>query len=224
MTPTHEVLVSRNLLSSQHIVDTGYLDAGILVETAQRFTVDLIGPVQRGLRRQARDEAGFSAKAFSIEWDKSWVTCPQGAHSTGWTPSIDICSTDIIKVKFSQQDCRPCPYHVACAGPKTMRSSMTLRSEHEYEALTQARRRQQTPAFKALYAQRAGIETTMSLAVRSYGARRTRYVGLAKTRLRHATTTAAAINVVRILRWIVVTLIATTRDSHFVHLLAPAVA
>ena len=33
---THEALAAKDLLPAQHLVDTGYVDAGILVETRQR--------------------------------------------------------------------------------------------------------------------------------------------------------------------------------------------
>jgi hypothetical protein len=35
----HEALAAKGLLPAQHLVDTGYVDAGILVETRQRFAV-----------------------------------------------------------------------------------------------------------------------------------------------------------------------------------------
>src|SRR5574341_311230 len=57
--------------------------------------------------------------------------------------------------------------------------------------LLQARQRQQTAAFKAVYAQRAGVEGTISQAVAARGMRRSRYIGLAKTRLQHLLTAAA---------------------------------
>jgi len=60
-TPTHEALEHKGLLPAQHLVDTGYIDAGILVETRQRFQVDLIGPVRRDLRWQAKSSTGFGA-------------------------------------------------------------------------------------------------------------------------------------------------------------------
>ena len=94
---------------------------------------------------------------------------------------------------------------------------MTLRSEPEYEALVEARRRQQTPAFAALYAKRAGVEATMSWAVRSFGLRRARYTGLPKVQLQHLVT-AAALNLVRPTRWIIGLPIATARHSPFAHL------
>jgi len=54
--------------------------------------------------------------------------------------------------------------------------------------------------FKQVYAKRAGIEGTISQAVRTMGMRRSRYIGQEKTHLQHIATTAA-LNVVRSMAW-----------------------
>jgi hypothetical protein len=58
-----------------------------------------------------------------------------------------------------------------------------------------------TPAFKAEYAARAGIDGTLSHAVRAVELRQARSRGLAKTHLPHGAT-AAAINLVRRSAWL----------------------
>ena len=73
---------------------------------------------------------------------------------------------------------------------------------------------------KAQYAQRAGIEGTLSQGVRAFGLRRTRYGGVAKTHVQHVAI-AAAINVDRIVAWLDECPRATTRISRFAAL-APA--
>ncbi len=98
-TPTHEALERKGLLPAQHLVDAAYVDAGILVETQRRFVVDLIGPVRRDLRWQAKSGTGFSAEAFRVDWDRQRVTCPRGVNSTGWTPAVDNRATPAVKVK-----------------------------------------------------------------------------------------------------------------------------
>lgn len=57
--------------------------------------------------------------------------------------------------------------------------------------LAQAQARQITAEYAALQAKRAGIEATISQIGRSFGLRRSRYIGLAKTRLQHVITAAA---------------------------------
>jgi len=58
-----------------------------------------------------------------------------------------------------------------------------------------------TQQFATLYKARAGVEGTIAQATRSCGVRYARYVGEQRTHLQHLMT-AAAINIVRILRWL----------------------
>ncbi len=70
----------------------------------------------------------------------------------------------------------------------------------EYETLKTVRERQTTQSFKDKYKKRAGIEGTISQGVRAFGLRRSRYIGLEKTRLQHLVT-AAAMNLTRVVDW-----------------------
>ena len=82
-----------------------------------------------------------------------------------------------------------------------MRRLMTFRTRDEHIALQAARQRQKTPEFIGTYALRAGVEATISQAVRGFGLRRSRYFGQAKTHLQHVAS-AAAMNLVRLVHWI----------------------
>lgn len=82
--------------------------------------------------------------------------------------------------------------------------------------------RQATAEWKDRYALRAGVEGTISQGVRAFGLRRSRYVGLHKTRLQHVLT-AAAMNLVRADAWLAGTPFAKTRTSRFAAL-RPAAA
>jgi transposase len=90
-----------------------------------------------------------------------------------------------------------------------------------YQALQHARERAKTKDFKALYACRAGVEGTISQGVRVMGLRRSRYIGQEKTHLQHLAT-AAAMNIVRLMRWLDGESHAQTRRSALVQLLRPA--
>lgn len=67
------------------------------------------------------------------------------------------------------------------------------------------------------YNQRAGIEGTISQAVRVADIHYARYVGLAKTHLQHLAT-AAGINLARITTWLMEVPKAQTRSSRFMKL------
>ena len=105
-----------------------------------------------------------------------------------------------IQVQFRQADCRVCTVRARCPRSKLGARELTLHPRVAHEALRQARQRQQTAAFKTVYAQRAGVEGTMSQAAAARGMRRSRYIGLAKTHLQHLLT-AAAINLTRVVAW-----------------------
>jgi transposase len=87
-----------------------------------------------------------------------------------------------------------------------------LREEHE--ALNAARARMDDPTWKKRYHVRAGVEGTLSQAVRAFGIRRSRYVGLAKTGLQQVCT-AVAMNVSRAMHWLDGRPRAKTRVSRF---------
>lgn len=50
----HEELERRDVLPQTHLVDAGYVDAGLLVESHERYEVELLGPVSRNNQWQAR--------------------------------------------------------------------------------------------------------------------------------------------------------------------------
>ncbi len=88
---------------------------------------------------------------------------------------------------------------LACSGKRVWVLDLPSRSSANtaHAALQAARQRQKTDAFKAVYRTRAGIEGTLSQGVRMGDLRRSRYVGLAKTRLLHLLI-AAALNFMRV--------------------------
>ena len=81
------------------------------------------------------------------------------------------------------------------------RSGATSAPQEEHEALQDARQRQTSDPFKEAYKIRAGSESVICLGVRTFGLRRSRYIGLAKTRLQHILT-AAAMNLTRTVAWL----------------------
>lgn len=83
------------------------------------------------------------------------------------------------------------------------------------------RAREQTEEYTQQYAQRAGIEGTISQGVHISGLRRARYRGLTKTRLQYILT-ACALNIVRVMRWLAGEPLARTRQSAFAKLYASA--
>jgi len=97
----HEALQSKDLEPSQHIVDTGYVDAKLLVESQHNYQIELVGPTRRNHQWQANQQLGFDADHFLIDWDAEQATCPEGHTSNSWTPAIDNRTNEVMKIKFS---------------------------------------------------------------------------------------------------------------------------
>jgi transposase len=216
-TPIHTALQAKALLPATHLVDTGYVDAELLITSQQVYGVELLGPTRHDYHWQAQAAQGFAAQNFAIDWAHQQATCPAGHTSSSWTPAVDKRRHEVVKIKFSTQDCQPCPLRTQCTRAKAGRRMLSIRPEVQYKALQAARMREQSEVFQTQYAQRAGIEGTLSQAVRVLGLRQARYIGLAKTHLQHVLT-AAALNLMRAIRWLNALPLATTRTSPFAQL------
>jgi transposase len=210
----HASLAKRDLLPDEHLVDKGYTDSRVLVDSPQRFGVEIVGPVAEDPSWQAHTSDGFDKTAFTIDWDRQTVTCPAGRQSFSWSPHTYAKNDMAFEVRFSCKDCTPCPLRARCTRAKREPRIIRLQAREQHEALRAARERQATPAFRERYAARAGIEATHAQAVRRSGLRNSRYLGLAKTHLQHVAT-AVAINLVRLGEWWAGHAKAPTRRSHF---------
>ena len=217
----HRALLEQRLLPQVHIVDTGYLDAELLVTSRSEFGVHLLGPTRHDHRWQARAAAGFGLEHFTIDWERHHAICPQGHVSSEWTPRIDNRGNDSIYIRFPPSACGPCPSRNLCTRSRTKypRRSIAIRPHEQYEALRGRRAQEVTRDYAHEYARRAGIERTISQGVRRCGMRHSRYRGLARTHLGHVLT-AAALNFVRVAEWLAGTPRARTRHSAFARLLA----
>jgi transposase len=208
----HQALEGTGLWPHTHIVDTGYVDATLLVASRRDYGVDLLGPTRADSHWQARAGSGFEASRFHLDWEQQQATCPNGNLSASWTSAIKPRNQEVVTIQCSKADCQPGANRADCT--RAQRRTLTVRPQVYYEALQAAREREASPDYQAEYARRAGIEGPISQGVRAYGLRRARYVGEAKTSLQHAVT-AAAINFVRMGNWLMGKPLAKTRTSAF---------
>ena len=120
-----------------------------------------------------------------------------------------------IRIRFARSVCAACEVRSLCTRAVRDGRCLGLRANQaQHEALREAREKQETPEWKERYAQRAGVEGTLSQGIRAFELRQTRYIGLSKTHLQHILT-AAAINIVRVDNWLTQTPLAKTRTSRF---------
>jgi transposase len=221
----HAALQQRDLVPGTHIVDTGFLDAELFVNSRDDYGVDRLGPTRLDDHWQARERAGFDAQHCQIDGGRQHAICPAGKTSTGWMPAIDNRGNPVIQVKFATKDCRRCEQVAHCirSTKRYPQRTLTFRPQPQYQALYAARQQEATAAFRAEYARRAGIEGAISRATRSTPLRRTRDIGLARVHLGHILT-AGGLNVLRLGEWFLKTARATTRMTPFARLMAAAAA
>jgi transposase len=210
----HHALAQRDLLPSMHLLDGGYVDADLLVTAQAQHQIEVVGPTFGSYSRQRREGQGYDLAAFVIDWEAKQARCPQGYTSVKWTPGQDGSGNPVVRIRFDTATCRACPVRPACTWAQKAPRQLTVWPQAQHEAIQAARQRQETAAFKAHYAQRAGIEGTHAQGIRRCGLRQTRYTGLAKTHLQHLIT-AVGLNLVRLGEWWLGTPRAKTRCSPF---------
>jgi transposase len=208
--PVHDALDARGLAPGEHAADTGYASADLLLAARSRG-IALLTPLLPDSSRQARS-GGYTADMFTIDWDNEQVTCPQGAVSSSWGPSL-INGKPGINAEFARATCQPCPARAQCTTATRHGRRITLRPREIHEAIAAARAGQATDDWRHRYNIRAGVEGTIAQATHVTGIRRARYLGLPKTRLEH-NTAAAAINLIRLDAWWTGHPLDRTRTTH----------
>jgi hypothetical protein len=149
--------------------------------------IDLVGPLRQPVNPRV------DKSAFQIDLQGQTCTCPCGYTVAGQTAK-DKQGREVLQFTFDRPSCEGCALFADCVRSKKTGRTITT---HAHEALLQqARARQQTAEFKALYNPRSAVERIISQLVR-HGLRRTRYTGDRKRYLQRLWT-AAAVNLKRL--------------------------
>jgi transposase len=209
-----QAMQAADLPPDHHLVDGGYIDADHVVSSGQ-VGIRLIGPLAPDTSWQAQTPGAFPLSAFVIDWDQQTVRCPAGEQSVRWTAKRRSSGTEVIVVLFSQTQCQGCGLKDRCT--TTRRRQLMLRPQAQPEALQRARAIQQAGAEDPSYAMRAGIEGTISQAVRHCDLRHGRYIGDRKARFQTAST-GAALSYLRTAEFLTGHTPAKTRRSRFAQL------
>lgn len=202
MGPTiQQDLADRDLLPGTHLLDSGYVDSQLLVTAQAQHQIDVVGPAFGSYSRQRIAGQGYDLHAFVIDWEMEQARCPQGRTSVKWTPGLDVSGDPVIRIRFDKTTCRACPVRGACTWAKDSPRQLTVRPKEQHVAIQSARQRQETAAFKAQYALRAGVESSISQGIRRFDMRRSRYIGMVRTHLQQILV-AVAMNLVRVVAWL----------------------
>ena len=216
-TPIQQALVDKGLAPATHLADAGDVDADPRVTNQTQQGIERLGPVRSEVNGQAKAGQGFDLAAFVIDWASKKVICPTGQTRVDWMPARDPWGNDTIHVGFHRPTGAACSRRPLCTRAKTDPHELTLRPRPLHEALQTVRAQQETETWRSRYGERAGVEGTLSQAVRAFGLHRCRSIGLAKTQLQHVFT-AIAMNIVRVDAWLTDRPRAKTRRSAFASL------
>ena len=105
----HASLERRGLLPGEHLVDKGYTDSHVLVDSKQLHGVTIVGPVADDPSWQAHVKDGLTKAAFRVDWERQVVTCPAGKESISWLPHTWRRGGMVHEARFARRDCTPCP-------------------------------------------------------------------------------------------------------------------
>lgn len=179
-TAIQDKLITRGLAPGEHLLDAGYPSAANIAASAARG-IALVAPVTVLTGRNAR-QGTFGPSAFTIDWQAGTARCPAGQTSRSMKPD----KRGLVTFAFSRRDCRPCPIRDQCtlAAPHIPRR-VTVHPEPVHQARMTAQRVQDTDQWRTTYNIRAGIEGTVSQAVRGPDLRHSRYRGLPKAHLQN---------------------------------------
>ncbi len=214
-----ESLAKKKMLPSRHFVDAGYVDAGLLVESNEKYDLELFGPTRLNSSWQKKT-GGYDASQFVIDWDNQKAACPEGKESVYWYEhqTNERYSRSVVLIKFKVKDCLDCVSRDKCVRNKAGHARrLRPLARPMYEALEKTRKTLSTEDGKLEYQNRAGIEGTLSQGVRRGSLRRSRYRGLQKTHLQEVAT-ATSINLLRTINFLDGKPIAKTRVSRFAKL------
>jgi transposase len=183
------------------VLDSGDVDADLLVTAQTPHQIDVVGPPFGSYSRQCREGQGDDLQAFVIDWEAQQARCPQGHAGVHWRPGHHVSGDPVMRIRLDGATGRACPTRRECTSAQAAPRQLTVSPQAHHEALQAARQRQETPQFKAQYVLRAGVESSLSQGIRRVDLRRSRYLGLARTHLQQLLT-ATAMNVVRVITWL----------------------
>jgi hypothetical protein len=152
----HRGLHARSLAPAGHFAGTGYASAALLVQSASDGA-GLAGPARATGGRGSAGPRSYKSTDFKTGWNARQATCPQGRTSSRRTGTADR-GEPRVRTGFYRAGCPSCPARAQCATARFR--VLTVQPREQYEALQARRAEQETDAWKARYATRAGAEGT----------------------------------------------------------------
>jgi transposase len=213
-------LAVRRLTPRAQLVDAGDGTADHLLTSRTAHGRALRGPVAADQRWQGQAKNGFAAANVGIAWEAKHAIGPPGQRRVGGRARPERHGHATVRIACRTPGGAACASRAECTRAATAPRAFRIRARDHDTGLQAARARPQTDAFKKADARRAGVEGTRAQGTRTGDLRRSRDIGLVKTRLMHLRI-AAALHCMRVAAWLAAIPRAQPRPSAFA---APAVA
>ena len=68
--PIHQALEDKGLLPKEHLLDRGYVNTNVLIDSQEQYGVEVIGPIKVNTTWQAQSGKGFDVSCFTIDWEQ----------------------------------------------------------------------------------------------------------------------------------------------------------
>jgi transposase len=98
----HHDLAQRDLLPRTHLLDSGYVDADLLVTAQTAHQIDGVGPTFASDSRQRPESQGYDLSTFVLDWEAKQACCPRGrpvssGPRAGMSPVIPSCASALMR-------------------------------------------------------------------------------------------------------------------------------
>jgi transposase len=131
-------LAMRDLLPSTHLLDSGYVDAELLVTAQTQHHIEVVGPAFGSYSHQRRAGQGHNLHNFVLDWEAQQAHCPQGHTSVNWRPGRDVSGDPVVRIRFERATYRACPVRHTCTWAKDAPRQRTVRPQVQHEAIQAA--------------------------------------------------------------------------------------
>lgn len=169
--PIHQALGAKALAPQAHFVDGASISASLLATSRDDHGLTLRGPTRPIQGWQAHPDGAYDLAQFTVDWGQRQARCPQGKVSTVWRDYGAREGQPYTLVRFSLQDCRPCPARPLCSRTTDTGRRLHLPAQAHFEALQEARAWDAREEGRQHSQRRAGGEGTLSQGVRAFGLR-----------------------------------------------------
>lgn len=148
------------------------------------------------IKKSSKDKSLFSPEDFEFDLENMRVTCPSGQTTDSTLRKKDRPGIDF---KFKTDQCRDCDLRSKCT--KSIQRPRTVYISDYFLEFKKGRDHSRTESYKEASKQRYKIERRHADKVRNHGLRRSRYIGLARTKI-HSLMSSIASNIKRMAKLI----------------------